>query len=143
MYHERMRIECPACAATYEVPEDRLAPGRLVRCARCGSDWMPLPPAPVPEPALAPEPAAEAEPEVPSPRLAPSPAVVPLPARALERLKAPRLRLHLSALSIAWALSVIVLLAAMWGAYAGRDAIMRAWPPSVRAYAALGLTGSH
>jgi predicted Zn finger-like uncharacterized protein len=134
-----MRIECPACAATYEVPEDRLAPGRLVRCARCGSDWMPLPPEPVPEPTREPEP----EPEIPSPRLAPSPAVVPLPAPAVERQEAPRLRLHLSALSIAWTLSVIILLAAIWGAYAGRDAIMQAWPPSVRAYAALGLTPSH
>jgi predicted Zn finger-like uncharacterized protein len=137
-----MRIECPACAATYEVPEDRLAPGRLVRCARCGSDWMPLPPEPIAEPVREPEPA-EPEPEVPSPRLAPSPAVVPLPAPALERDEAPHLRLHLSALSIAWALSVIVLLAGIWGAYAGRDAIMHAWPPSVRAYAALGLTQSH
>jgi hypothetical protein len=69
--------------------------------------------------------------------------VVPLPAPALERHEASRLRLHLSALSIAWALSVVVLLAAIWGAYASRDAIMHAWPPSVRAYAALGLTRSH
>jgi hypothetical protein len=26
-----------------------------------------------------------------------------------------------------------------WGAYAERSAIMRAWPPSIRLYAALGL----
>lgn len=136
-----MRIECPACAAAYEVPEDRLAAGRVVRCARCGADWMPLPPEPMPEPTQEPEPAAVSEPDPPSPRLAPPPAAVPLPAPAIERDEVSRRRLRVSALSIAWALSALLLLAALWGAYAGRAAIMQAWPPSIRAYATLGLTG--
>ena len=43
-----MRIECPACAATYEVPDDMLAVGQRVACARCGNDWTPLAaPAPI------------------------------------------------------------------------------------------------
>lgn len=121
-----------------------MAAGRVVRCARCGGDWMPLPPEPEPEPNREPEPLTVAEPEAdpPSPRLTvPSPAVVPLPAPALEQQQATRPLLHGSALAIAWVLSALVLLAAVWGAYAGRDAIMHAWPPSTRAYAALGLTG--
>lgn len=50
-YHERMRIVCPSCAATYDVPDAALAPGRPVRCTRCGTEWAPLSAAP---PALAP-----------------------------------------------------------------------------------------
>lgn len=41
----------------------------------------------------------------------------------------------------AWVLSIAVLLLAGWAAVAWRDGIMRAWPPSERAYAALGLAG--
>lgn len=37
-----MRIQCPDCAAAYEVPEAMLVPGRPVRCARCGQRWQPL-----------------------------------------------------------------------------------------------------
>ncbi len=37
-----MRIACPACAATYEVPDGMLAAGQRVACARCGRDWTPL-----------------------------------------------------------------------------------------------------
>ncbi len=43
-----MRIECPACAATYEVPDGMLAVGQRVACARCGDDWTPLPALAVP-----------------------------------------------------------------------------------------------
>ncbi|MDQ1081572.1 zinc-ribbon domain-containing protein [Pseudoroseomonas cervicalis] len=38
-----MRLQCPDCAAAYEVPESLVAPGRLVRCVRCGHGWVPLP----------------------------------------------------------------------------------------------------
>jgi predicted Zn finger-like uncharacterized protein len=36
-----MKIVCPSCAATYEVPEAAVAAKRTVRCARCGGDWVP------------------------------------------------------------------------------------------------------
>jgi predicted Zn finger-like uncharacterized protein len=74
-----MKIVCPSCAATYEVPEAVVAAKRSVRCARCGNNWVPggeavaestavvappkvaeaPPPAPAPEPAAVAEPAAE------------------------------------------------------------------------------------
>ncbi|MFC7608495.1 MJ0042-type zinc finger domain-containing protein [Teichococcus aestuarii] len=38
-----MRLECPACAAAYDVPDALLAPGRAVRCVRCAQSWVPLP----------------------------------------------------------------------------------------------------
>ena len=61
-----MRITCPACNASYEVPDAMLVAGRAVRCARCMREWEPLlpPPAPAEAPAIpaveppAPEPAA-------------------------------------------------------------------------------------
>jgi hypothetical protein len=34
-------------------------------------------------------------------------------------------------------------LAAAWFAYSARDSVMQAWPPSVRAYAAIGLAPKH
>ena len=40
---------------------------------------------------------------------------------------------------IGWALTVLVLLAFAVIVYVGRDDIMRAWPPSIRFYTALGL----
>ncbi len=36
-----MRIVCPTCEATYNVPDAALSPGRPVRCARCGNNWVP------------------------------------------------------------------------------------------------------
>lgn len=36
-----MRLECPDCAAAYDVPESLVVPGREVRCVRCGHDWVP------------------------------------------------------------------------------------------------------
>jgi predicted Zn finger-like uncharacterized protein len=77
-----MRVTCPACAATYEVPESRIGAGRRLRCARCQHDWFVEPPAP---PALsdtrfarAVERAMAAPPGAPSaPPIAPPPAGPP------------------------------------------------------------------
>jgi predicted Zn finger-like uncharacterized protein len=37
-----MRITCPNCAATYDVPQSRLHPHRSVKCSRCDTVWRPL-----------------------------------------------------------------------------------------------------
>jgi predicted Zn finger-like uncharacterized protein len=131
-----MQIICPACAATYEVPMTLLKPGKAVRCARCAGEWVPSPAAPeVPmdvqpqaAPAAAPAPEFVAE-VIRPPRRPPMPR--PLPPRPN---MAPR---------IAWAASVAVVLLLGWGAYAERTMIMQIWPPSIRLYAALGLTAGH
>jgi predicted Zn finger-like uncharacterized protein len=52
----RMRIVCPSCEATYEVPKSLLGDGgKLVRCARCGKEWLPeaTPPAEAPSLSIA------------------------------------------------------------------------------------------
>jgi len=125
-----MRITCPRCAASYEVPTARMRPGKLVRCARCGGDWLPEPDAePVAEPDVPAEhhaPAAETEAPVPPPlvsamdRLAASPASV-----------APR-----ASLLAAWVLTFVVLAASVAATVAWRDAVIRTWPPSSRILAA-------
>ena len=129
-----MRIECPSCAAAYEVPEEKLAPGRKVRCARCQADWVPLAPETTArEQRETPEPL---EPPVTTRDLAGRPAVTAMdrlarePARRHSRSAAPR---------AAWVASFLVLAAIGWSAYAWRGEIVRAWPPSERVYVALGL----
>jgi predicted Zn finger-like uncharacterized protein len=57
-----MRIVCPFCEATYEVPKSLLrGDGQVVRCARCEREWVPEPAQPAavrrlsaPAPALPP-----------------------------------------------------------------------------------------
>ena len=45
-----MLIECPSCAATYDLPEASITlPGRKVRCAACKTMWLVEPPAPAGE----------------------------------------------------------------------------------------------
>jgi hypothetical protein len=41
---------------------------------------------------------------------------------------------------VAWALSLVLVALMLWSAVNWRADIMRIWPPSTRAYAALGLT---
>lgn len=133
-----MRIECPACATAYEVPPDRLAPGQVVRCARCGSDWTPLQPeTPQPlalpsEPGPIPQPAPIAEPE---PEPSPEPEQFSSTPQTRTQDKWP--------LRLAWLLTLLILAVALASAYQARDRIMQAWPPSTRAYTALGLAPNH
>ena len=138
-----MRIACPSCAATYDVPDRLLAgPARTLRCSRCGADFPlpkteaeapaePEPPPPVtpPPPPVTPAPAAEAAPPSP-PRpepLAPRPAVV-------EVAEAPQ-----PALLRAWVASIVVVVAAIASLLVFHAKVMEVWPASTRLFAALGL----
>lgn len=126
-----MRITCPSCEAAYEVPLDRLAPGRGVRCVKCGTVWQPVPElpeepvaaAPAPEPPVAEAPAVLAEPVADEPPPVPEP-----PSRSGGK-----------GLLAAWLLSAALLAGCGAAAVAYRGPIMQAWPPSTRAFAALGL----
>jgi predicted Zn finger-like uncharacterized protein len=133
-----MRITCPSCHATYEVPAALLgAEARKVRCARCACEWSPE--------AMAPPPAA---PEPPAPRPRPEPRVErPLRADPLpppEREPPPSLRARsrpapVLATVAAIAVSVVVLAALGWAAFAWRAEVMHVFPASQRLFAALGL----
>ncbi len=139
-----MRIVCPSCSAAYDVPDSLLPGGRIVRCARCGNEWMPVrAETPAAPPALQEHPAS-AGPEVPAPPAAaeppkPEPASPPR-ISAMDRLAAhPAVLRTPRGLHLAWAASFLLLALLGWGVYAWRGRIMDHWPPSVRLYAAFGL----
>ena len=130
LYHEGMRIVCPACAAVYEVHELHVPPGKVVRCARCATDWTPIPP----EAAVLPTAEVEQVVAAPPEELPDEPPVL-----AAEQPidEPPPPRRPGKALAAAWALSIVLLAAASWGAYARREEVVHAWPASERAYMAL------
>lgn len=150
-----MLIECPRCAARYDVAEGLIGPaGKSVRCARCAMVWLagrsPVaeaePPLQWPEPPQRP---ATTSPPPPQPELAPreAPAAAdrrveqvaaetpPAPAAAAT----PEPRSLVPAATLGWVATLALLAAACWGAYAHREAVIEAWPPSERVYLALGL----
>ena len=156
-----MQIVCPACEAAYEVPPSLLKPGQTVRCARCAREWVCPPAAPEapvaatvdaaadPEPAAAPPepegvrpappPSPPPEPKVVRPASPPPPepkVVRPAPPPPMARFPTPRPNV---VLRLAWVASVVAVLLLGWAAYAERSAIMQAWPPSIRLYAAMGM----
>jgi predicted Zn finger-like uncharacterized protein len=146
-----MRIACPSCSATYEVPDSLVTVGRVVRCARCGGDWTPVegtpvqdvdpppraaaPPPPPTEPAAAVVERTAAE-ETAEPQTTPE---TPGPS-AMDKLAAhPALPQSRLPLRLAWAASLLLIILAAWSAYALRSQIVDAWPPSARMYAAFGM----
>jgi predicted Zn finger-like uncharacterized protein len=158
-----MRIDCPACSASYDVPDAMLVGRKAVRCARCGEQWTPSasgaghPPAeaaPAADAAPregAPGAAAPAEPAPPAPTPpdpAPPEPAPPAPMAPPAAAAPPRLpgRLppgHSAGLRLAWVLSLLVVIGALAAAAVWRGPIMRAWPPSMRVYAALGMVHTH
>lgn len=87
-----MKIVCPTCEATYEVPESVLASKRTVKCARCGNNWVPgadwQPAGEDAAPAAAP---ADASPESPPNDPAPHAGTPPAPEPAASGEAGPRM----------------------------------------------------
>jgi predicted Zn finger-like uncharacterized protein len=164
-----MRIACASCNAAYDVPSERVPPGKGVKCARCGTIWVPVEreESASREDSASLVPIAEAHeatpqpssPNAPVPGLAGPELLLPvLPLSAPEALRtelranspAPERVLSEPLLSehkerparaalLAWAASVLVLLALCWAALHYRGAIVGAWPNAARAYTLIGL----
>jgi predicted Zn finger-like uncharacterized protein len=146
-----MRITCPNCQAVYDVPEIKLMGRRAVRCLRCGKDWTPeiSPPETSPGPHLLdvshadqaePSPLSEPEPanpQPPIPQFRPSAHELTAMQRLARTAEPPKPSVWAR---VAWALSLALVILMLWSAFNWRAEIMRIWPPSTRAYAALGLT---
>lgn len=126
----RMRITCPACDASYDVPDGMLSAASEVRCVRCGQVWRPIgaapmasaapPPAPPPEKPLPAPPTRPRPPAFtsPPPRLVPpSGAVAPEGGRGL---------------TLAWVASLLLLAGAAVAANAWAPMLIAAWPPLAR-----------
>ena len=142
-----MRIDCPSCAAIYDVPDAKLAGRKTVRCVRCGHQWVPGPvPAPADPPgaALAPD-APRPAPDLPDPEQAGREQAGRNPAQPAGDASRSRLASPATpppgrvGLRLAWAASGLVLAMALAAAFVWRAEVVRAWPPSLRVYAALGL----
>lgn len=148
-----MRMVCPACSAAYEVPESLLIPGRVVRCARCANQWVPVaatqsPPPEPPPPRMSPTPAppwtdAELIEEV---EIEPSHVVPPDTPRftAMDRLALHRASVEGSPvpLRVAWAASIVALLLLGAAAFIFHAEVAHVWPASQRVYQALGVIQS-
>ena len=132
-----MRIVCPSCAAAYDVPAERLEPGRSVRCSACDSGWVPWPmvaelqtvAASVLEPDIDP---VRAVPVQQSARPVPGADVL----SGVVRHATPSSHRLVQA---GWFATALVLGAAVWAGVRHREGVMQAWPPSERVYVALGL----
>jgi predicted Zn finger-like uncharacterized protein len=123
-----MRIICPSCAADYEVPASRLTPHKMVRCARCGGQWVPDHPA-----------ENSASPEVTAAAPSGLPAETIPPVSAMDRLAAPLAsRRPPAGLLVAWVLTFVVLAGGLGATVIWREKIMRAWPPSALFLAPFG-----
>lgn len=120
----------------------------MLRCARCMQEWQATSAPPPAPPVLPPA----ASPPVPplQQTIAPQLAEAPLPVSAPRDSALARLARQLSArlqfapllgapLIGAWVLSFAVLIACGWSAVHWRESVMSVWPPSQRAYQAIGL----
>lgn len=132
-----MRIVCPICSAAYEVRDSLLTPGRTVRCARCGEQWVAVHLAPaassLSDSELDARPAPEPPQETP---------FTPAPLTAMERLArqpAALPRRRQTGLATAWLASLVVVALLGWGLVTWRSDVMHAWPPSTRLFDLLGL----
>jgi predicted Zn finger-like uncharacterized protein len=152
-----MRIVCPSCSAAYDVPDSLVTAGRVVRCARCNSEWAPVKVFGTPPEEFAASPADEAAstsvpPEEAAPEPPPADPALPVPESSATRIAAtprqsamdrlvaqsawPQSSTHLR---LAWVASFVLLVLAVGAAYTWRAQVIAAWPPSANAYAALGL----
>ena len=117
-----MRIACPSCASEYEVPASRLTPRKMVRCASCGGEWIPVHTTDDTVPPLEPAEDRPSSPLVPEA----APAVT-----AMDRLAAAKPPRRSSAgLVGAWALTFVVLAGVIAATVIWREAVVRAWPQS-------------
>jgi predicted Zn finger-like uncharacterized protein len=147
-----MRLSCPECDASYELPETMFLTGpRMVRCVRCSHAWL----GGVVEPAAAPPepPPAQAEPAKTDAETEAEPArrqsplrrrAAPAPQEAgpitpfdmgLDPPTSPRTGMWVLA---GWVFTFVFLGAAGAGCWLYQDDIIQAWPASARLYEVLG-----
>lgn len=142
-------IHCPACHGTLEVDAAQLTRPRRICCTLCAHRWIeeprevplslslrssfmpaelapPPPPPPPPKQVAAEQPIAEPEPKQPERKFGRK-RVIPV---APQEMPEPR---SYGLLSTVAALLVLTLL------LAGRETVVRIWPPAAQSFAALGL----
>lgn len=130
-----MILSCPNCGTRYTVASSSLPPGgRKVRCAKCGEVWRQVPEDDESPVSFASE--LDSATRFDDSRLPDEPpAFDPAPPKPSRHKREKRK----GKAWIAWAVSGVVLAGAVGGAVLARDAIVRAWPPSMLLFTAVGL----
>jgi predicted Zn finger-like uncharacterized protein len=117
-----MILTCPSCHTRYLADAAKFQPaGRTVRCANCGHSWHQQPPEDAPRKVTIDE---AAQPEAMAAPLGDGPQ---------------RGGIDLVAL-VGWAVLLAVLAGVVYGAYAYRIEVVRAWPQAASLYEAVGIT---
>jgi predicted Zn finger-like uncharacterized protein len=141
-----MILTCPSCSTRYQADGARFAaPGRNVRCAKCGHVWFQTAPQAEPEPEPALEQAAQPVPEPgPNAALAPAP-IVERVTSSEQEVASPRPRVQRPARGgavgdvIAWAALIFLATTIGWAAVQYRQTIAELWPGLAPLYGVLGL----
>jgi len=143
-----MILTCPSCSTRYQADGARfVAPGRNVRCAKCGHVWFQTAPdaEPEPEPVLEPvveTPAPDPAPSAPAPIAAPAmgsivtPQPLDAPARPRKRRAAKN---GVMADAVAWAALIFLAVTIGWAGVQYRQTIVELWPGVAPLYEVLGL----
>ncbi len=139
-----MRITCPTCEATYDVPEKLLRPDREVRCARCGGRWLPAPAEPGMPPPGAPALPATDEIALPPPPGGERPSSFDIFNRTGgppdDGGDEPPARAGMAVWG-AWVASLLLLAGLGWAGLTYRAQVMHVWPPTEHLYALFCLAG--
>jgi predicted Zn finger-like uncharacterized protein len=144
-----MILTCPSCSTRYQADSARfVAPGRNVRCAKCGHVWFQTAPdaEPEPEPVLEPVVVAPPPEPVPSAPAMPAPPTLegvvrpaeppkPQPRPVARRPK----RTGALADAIAWAALIFLAVTIGWAGVQYRQTIVELWPGVAPLYEVIGL----
>jgi predicted Zn finger-like uncharacterized protein len=145
-----MILTCPSCSTRYQADSGRFAaPGRNVRCAKCGHVWFQTTPEVEPEPEPVLEPVV-----VPPPDPAPAAAIPDAAAPTLESIRrsaqqaqeTPRVakrrpaKGNVVADATAWAALVFLAVTIGWAGVTYRQTIVDMWPGVAPLYELAGLT---
>ena len=144
-----MILTCPSCSTRYQADSARfVAPGRNVRCAKCGHVWFQTAPEAEPEPEPVLEPVAETPPAPDPESSTPEPAtaaplssiIKPQPVEAPPRPKRRKTqKSSVLADAIAWAALIFLAVTIGWAAVQYRQTIVELWPGLAPLYEVVGL----
>jgi predicted Zn finger-like uncharacterized protein len=134
-----MILTCPECATGYFVEDEQIrAAGRTVRCAACGARWTATPEQPL-ELVPGADEAGLDQPAADDPAAEAALSGDDLPRAFRTRAEEEKRNRQAAIMGAVWAGAAIVIAAVLGVAIIFRENVVRAWPQTASAYAAVGL----